>query len=134
MAALQKQKGGGCTNLLLGQVIREVSNHDLGLGRDTVGRGAALPTLPGTSLGFAGLALLLASGLVGDVLQSLGLSNGGLLSGSGALLLLLILVTLSVACSRFEKYNNSEKLTPESRPPRARPPRPRPARPRPRVE
>ena len=104
--------GGDATNLLLGQVIREVSNHDLGLGRDTVGRGAALPTLPGTSLGLAGLALLVAGRLVGDVLQSLGLVDGRILSGSGALLLLLVLVVMSVRVFQawdLEVDSNREK-------------------------
>jgi len=86
---------GGSTNLLLGQVIREVSNHDLGLRGDTVGRGTALATLAGTSLSLGTLALLLAGRLVGDVLQSLGLDSS-LLSGSGALVLLL-LILLSVS-------------------------------------
>jgi hypothetical protein len=82
----------GYTDLLLGQVIREVSNHDLGLGGDTVGRGAALPTLPGTGLDLAGLALDLTGGLVSDVLKGLGLNLSGdaLLSGSTLLLLLVL--------------------------------------------
>jgi hypothetical protein len=90
-----RHKDRRCTNLILRQVIREVSHHHLRLGGDAIGRGTALATLPGTSLGLATLALLilLAGRLVGDVLQSLGLRLSGsrLVSVSSAFLLLLIL-------------------------------------------
>lgn len=81
------------TNLLLGQVVREVSDHDLGLGGDAVNRGATLATLAGTSLSLAALGLLVSAGLIGDVLERLNLSSGtSLLSGSSALLVCLLLL------------------------------------------
>ena len=87
-----EQRGEGLTDLLLGQVIREVSDHDLGLGGDTVGRGAALPTLPRTSLGLARLAILVTSSFVSDVLESLGLCGSSRIIGfSSTLFLLLVL-------------------------------------------
>ncbi len=88
-----------CTDLLLGQVIRKVGNHDLGLGRDSVRRRAALPTLArgaGLRLVTFGALVLVSVRLVGDVLQSLnlfgsrGISSSSALGGS-ALLRLLIL-------------------------------------------
>jgi hypothetical protein len=87
-----EQLGEGSTDLLLGQVIWEVSNHDLGLGRDTVGRGAALPTLPGTSLGLARLAILVTSSFVGDVLESFGLYGSSRIIGLRTTLFLLLVL------------------------------------------
>lgn len=79
---------GRKTHLLLGQVVGEVGDHDLGLGRNTVSRGAALAALTGRAVvGLAGLVVAVVS-LVGDVLQSLGSRGSGAL---GTLLLLLAL-------------------------------------------
>lgn len=80
------------TNLLLGQVIREVSNHDLGLGGDTIGRGASLPALTGTALALTGLAVLVTSVLVGNVLQGLKLGRGVRTLSRGDTLLVLLLI------------------------------------------
>lgn len=81
--------------LLLSQIVGQVSHHDLGLGGNAIGRGAAFATLTSR----AGLCLVLASrvsvvGLVGDILQRLNLSGCSGLGGGGssvfsALLLLL---------------------------------------------
>jgi hypothetical protein len=91
-------KTEGCTNLLLRQVVWEVGDHHLRFRGDAISRGAALPTLPGTGLGLAALALLLNGRLVGDILQRLRLrlSGGRLLSASDALVLLLVLLCTSV--------------------------------------
>lgn len=78
------------TNLVLGQVIGKVGNHDLGLGRNAIGGGTALTTLASRAgLGFAGLVSL---GLVGDILQSINLISWGIGTLS-AFLLLLVLFT-----------------------------------------
>lgn len=83
------------TYLLLGQVVRQVGNHDLVLGGDAIGRGSAL-----TLLGGASLVLLVTGGLglvsidlVGNVAQRLNLfcscldgSGSGLLFSRGILI------------------------------------------------
>lgn len=71
--------------LLLGQVVGQVSHHDLGLGGNAVGGGAAFAALASR----AGLCLVLASrvsvvGLVGDVLQRLNLSGCSVLGWGGS--------------------------------------------------
>lgn len=76
---------GRKSHLLLGQVVGEVGDHDLGLGRNAVSRGAALTALTGRAVV---LASLVVAGLVGDVLQGLGGRGSGAL---GTLLLLLAL-------------------------------------------
>lgn len=86
------QLGESSTDLLLGQVIWEISNHDLGLGRDTVGRGAALPTLPGTSLGLARLAILVTSSFVSDILEGFRLCGSSRIIGFRATLFLLLVL------------------------------------------
>lgn len=134
---LRTDKGDvGFTNLLLGQVIGKVGNHDLGLGRNAVSRGATLPALTSsTGLGLGMLALPVGGGLVSDVLQSLALRGSSalkVLSGSGALLE--VLLVLGKCQLLFHILVDTRQLTSLPRPPRARPPRPRPARPRPRVD
>lgn len=88
------------TNLLLGQVVGKVSNHDLVLGWDTIGRGTTLPALASRARALAMFAVLILVSvrLVGDVLQRLGLASsrrvggdGSALSGSTFLLLLVLL-------------------------------------------
>lgn len=63
----------------LGHVVRQVGDHDLILGRNTVGRGATLTTLARLAgLLLAGLLLLVAfGGLVSDITQRLGLGISG---------------------------------------------------------
>lgn len=89
----------GFIYLLFGQVIGQVGNHDLGLGRDAISRGAALATLAGrASLGL-GLAISVSVvGLVGDVLQRLNLGGcrGILGSRSGALSTSFLLVLRAI--------------------------------------
>lgn len=88
----------GVTNLLLGQVIRQVGDHDLSLGRDAVSRGTTLATLTGSArLGLAMLALPVSGGLVSDIRQSLNLAGrrrgtGEVLSGGGALFVALLIL------------------------------------------
>ena len=66
----------GITNLVLGQVVRQVSHHDLGLGGDTILGGTALLLLDTATR----LALLLGGtgvvGLVSDLVQRLSLTRG----------------------------------------------------------
>jgi len=94
--------GASCTYLLLGQVIGQVGDHDLGLGRNTVGRRATLPALTrraGLRLPSLTILILVSLGFVGDILQSInlicGLSFSSIASvlGGGTLLLLLILIS-----------------------------------------
>lgn len=78
--------------LLLGQVVGQVSHHDLGLGGDAVGRGAAFTALA-RSTSLLSLAIgVSVVGHIGDVLQWLNLVScgvGGSRSGAlGAVLLL----------------------------------------------
>lgn len=85
--------------LLLSQVIRQVGNHDLGLGGNTISRGA---TLTASTL-VCGLVLqrlvLVSDGLVGNVGQRLSLSGSRSSSSwclsSGRRLALLLLVVLN---------------------------------------
>lgn len=64
------------SHLLLRQVVGEVGNHDLGLGRDTIGRGAALATLTlGSSLILLCFRVSLVLMVVCDVRQWLNLSG-----------------------------------------------------------
>lgn len=72
------------TDLLLGQLVGEVSNHDLGLGWNAVGGRATLPTLLLSTV--LVLALLVGVLLVGDIRQRLVLSSSGLALGSLTLL------------------------------------------------
>ena len=69
------------TYLVFVQVIREVGNHDLVFGWDSVSRRAALTALAWLALGL--LALGVSSVLVGNVRQSLNLSGAGSGSSSG---------------------------------------------------
>ncbi|MBE3044409.1 hypothetical protein IMZ48_17945 [Candidatus Bathyarchaeota archaeon] len=67
------------TNLLLGQLVGEVGNHDLGLGRDAVRGRATLPALlQSTVLVLLALALLVGSLLVCDIRQRLVLTSSDL--------------------------------------------------------
>jgi hypothetical protein len=73
-----------CPYLLLGQVIRQVGDHDLGLGGNAIGRRASLTagTL-GSGLLLESFVVLLTVGLVGDVSQRLSLGSRGGSSGGG---------------------------------------------------
>jgi len=59
------------TDLLLGEIIRKVCNHDLVLGWDTVGRGATLTSLTGSTVGSR----------LGLLVLGLGSGGGGLVGG-----------------------------------------------------
>ena len=101
------------THLLLGQIVGQVCNHDLGLGGNTIGGGAALTALAG-SAGLVGLlGRIVSVVLVGDIAQWLNLSGrgggsfgcgsggsssgcGGSLRGSGALLLGVLITEVSI--------------------------------------
>lgn len=74
-------------HLLLGQVIRQVGNHDLGLGGNTVSGGTTLTALAGGASLVLGSLFVLVSCcvLVGDVLEWLDLSSGVRISSSGSL-------------------------------------------------
>lgn len=95
MLAVPEIRPAWSAYLLLGQIVGQVSHHDLGLGGNAIGRGAAFATLASRT----SLCLILASrvsvvGLVGDVLQWLNLSGcsglgwGGSSALSGLLLIL----------------------------------------------
>lgn len=94
------------TYLLLGQIIGQVSHHDLGLGSDAIGRGATFTALAsGASL--LGLSIRVSVvGLVGNILQWLNLVGcgiGSIRSGALSAILLLILygpVSLACMCSK----------------------------------
>lgn len=87
------------TNLLLGQVVGEVGDHDLGLGRNAIGGGTTLTTLTGSASLVLARLVLVSVGFVGDVLQGLNLSIGGNLSGvaRGSTVLLLLVLSKSVS-------------------------------------
>lgn len=72
------------TYLLLGQVVRQVGDHDLGLGGNAIGRRASLTagTL-GSGLLLESFVVLLTIGLVGDVSQRPSLGGRGGSSGGG---------------------------------------------------
>ena len=82
--SFKKKESYGITNLVLGQVIRQVSHHDLGLGGDTIlGRTALLLLDTATRLALLGGTGVV--GLVGDLSQRLGLTRG--IGGSLSLVL-----------------------------------------------
>ena len=72
----KQEESYGITHLVLGQVVRQVSHHDLGLGGDTILGGTALLLLDTATR----LALLLGGtgvvGLVSDLVQRLSLTRG----------------------------------------------------------
>lgn len=60
---------GGWLYLLLGQVVGQVGDHDLGLGGNTVGRRATLLLLAGRASLVLGSLVVVSIRLVGDVRQ-----------------------------------------------------------------
>ena len=83
------------THLVLGQVVGQVSDHDLSLGRNTILGGTTLLLGAGT-----GLALLLSSLGISSLGVVGGLSQRSLLgsSGIGGFLTLLSLLIIELAC------------------------------------
>lgn len=87
------------TYLLLGQVVGEVCNHDLSLGRDAVGRGPALTALT-ARLVLRSLGRIVSSVLVSNLVQMTNLSGscggsrvaGGTLNSLDGRLILLLLI------------------------------------------
>lgn len=73
--------------LLLGQIVGQVSHHDLGLGGDAVGGRTALTTLASRASLVLGIWVTTV-GLVGDVRQRLSL--GGTLGGTFSTLLVVL--------------------------------------------
>jgi hypothetical protein len=93
------------TYLLLSQVVGKVSDHDLVLGRDAIGRGAPLTTLTGSlGLSLGGISIHIRRLLAGNVsgrrsyLASSRCISGAALSSS-CLLLLLVILWLAVSTS-----------------------------------
>ncbi len=78
---------GKLSYLLLGQVVGQVSNHDLGLGGNAIGRGATLTALAGltgsASLFLGSLVCRVSCVLVGNVFKWLNLSGGLCVSSRG---------------------------------------------------
>lgn len=80
-------EGSNATYLLLGQIVGQVSHHDLGLGGNAVGGRTTLTTL--ASRASLGLGIgVTAVGLVGDIGQRLGIV-GCTLSGTLSALLII---------------------------------------------
>lgn len=71
----KQEESYGITHLVLGQVVRQVSHHDLGLGGDTILGGTALLLLD-TATRLALLGGTSVVGLVSDLSQRLSLTRG----------------------------------------------------------
>lgn len=76
--------GTWMTNLLFGQVVGQVGDHNLGLGRDAISGGSTLTALAGGASLVLGLFSLVSPDLVCNIAQWLNLRVGLLGSGLGA--------------------------------------------------